>query len=325
MKFLRLPDWLPTEAYGTEFTAAVDAVRAAARLCLRVQPGRGVIKEDRSPVTVADFGSQAVVCQILRERLPADVVMAEEEVSELRRRPELLEDVVNHVRSVHAHVQPESVLEWIAVGAHRPSAGRYWVLDPVDGTKGFLAGRSYAVALALVVDGSVVVGALACPDNKDPDGGRIIAAVKGRGAVIGGVYGTGPMTQVRVSGLEDPREAVICESFESAHSVRGVSQHVARWLGTVGNVLQMDSQAKYGAVASGKAEIYLRLPAKAGYLEWVWDHAAGMLIVQEAGGTVTDFDGRELDFAHGDKLIRNRGVVATNGRLHAVVMAAIKR
>ena len=86
----------------------------------------------------------------------------------------------------------------------------------------------------------------------------------------------------------------------------------------------MDSQAKYGVVARGEAEIYLRMPTRADYREKIWDHAAGALIVEEAGGTVTDIRGRPLEFHHGRELTANRGVIVTNGRLHARVLKALR-
>ena len=85
----------------------------------------------------------------------------------------------------------------------------------------------------------------------------------------------------------------------------------------------MDSQAKYGVVARGEAEIYLRMPTRADYREKIWDHAAGVLIVEEAGGTVTDITGRALEFQHGRELLANRGVIVTNGRLHARVLKTL--
>jgi 3'(2'), 5'-bisphosphate nucleotidase len=86
----------------------------------------------------------------------------------------------------------------------------------------------------------------------------------------------------------------------------------------------MDSQCKYGAVARGDASIYLRLPTRSDYQEKIWDHAAGMLVVEQAGGRVSDIDGAPLDFRHGRTLARNRGVVATAGGVHARVLEAIR-
>jgi 3'(2'), 5'-bisphosphate nucleotidase len=86
----------------------------------------------------------------------------------------------------------------------------------------------------------------------------------------------------------------------------------------------MDSQAKYAVVARGEAEIYLRLPTRSDYREKIWDHAAGALIVEEAGGVVTDINGRPLEFNHGRELAANRGVIVTNGRLHHAVIEAVR-
>ena len=86
----------------------------------------------------------------------------------------------------------------------------------------------------------------------------------------------------------------------------------------------MDSQAKYAAVADGRAEIYIRYSRSPEYREKVWDHAAGVLIVQEAGGRVTDLFGAPLDFSLGERLANNVGILATNGVFHDALLEAIK-
>jgi 3'(2'), 5'-bisphosphate nucleotidase len=89
--------------------------------------------------------------------------------------------------------------------------------------------------------------------------------------------------------------------------------------------VRLDSQAKYGVVARGDAAIYLRIPSpkQPDYREKIWDHAAGALIVEEAGGRVTDALGADLDFSRGRRLENNRGIVASNGYLHAAVLDAV--
>ena len=87
----------------------------------------------------------------------------------------------------------------------------------------------------------------------------------------------------------------------------------------------MDSQAKYGIVSRGDASIYLRLPTKKSYRENIWDHAAGSIIVEEAGGRVTDIQGKPLDFSAGNKLNNNRGIIATNGKLHDLLLEAVQQ
>jgi 3'(2'), 5'-bisphosphate nucleotidase len=87
----------------------------------------------------------------------------------------------------------------------------------------------------------------------------------------------------------------------------------------------MDSQAKYAVLASGQGEIYLRMlsASQPDYQERIWDQAAGSLIIQEAGGRVTDLDGKDLDFSQGRTLANNRGICATNGVLHERTLDAI--
>jgi 3'(2'), 5'-bisphosphate nucleotidase len=128
---------------------------------------------------------------------------------------------------------------------------------------------------------------------------------------------------ITVSDVMRPAEARFCESFESSHSSHKGSAQVAEILGTTKPALRMDSQCKYGLVARGDASIYLRLPTQRAYIETLWDHAAGAIVVQEAGGEVTDLEGRPLDFSAGRRLERNRGVVATNGKIHSQVLQAV--
>ena len=75
-----------------------------------------------------------------------------------------------------------------------------------------------------------------------------------------------------------------------------------------------------------KAELYLRLlsPQKPDYKEKIWDQAAGSLVVEEAGGWVTDLDGKPLDFTAGRSLSLNRGILASNGHLHAVALESLR-
>jgi 3'(2'), 5'-bisphosphate nucleotidase len=115
----------------------------------------------------------------------------------------------------------------------------------------------------------------------------------------------------------------VCESVESGHSDHDQSAAIVRRLGITAEPYRIDSQCKYAAVGRGDASIYLRLPTRPGYREKVWDHAAGKFVVECAGGVVTDVDGAPLDFGHGRRLEHNRGVVATDGRFHAEVLAAV--
>ncbi len=323
--------------YQQERAVAIRAVREAARLTQAVQgslAADALEKEDRSPVTVADFGSQALVCRALREAFPDDPIIAEEDASALRESANeaLLEKVVRRVQAERPDADADAVQKWIDYGDAQAYSKRFWTLDPIDGTKGFLRGDQYAVALALIVEGRPVVAALACPNLaavEEAPGvkGLILAAVRGEGASSVLTYEEDDApTGVRTSAAEDPAEARFCESYVSAHSSHDAAGDVARQLGITKGPVRIDSQAKYALVARGDAEIYLRLPRPGAkrYVEKIWDHAAGALVVEEAGGRVTDMEGRPLDFAQGARLENNRGIVATNGPLHDAVIAALE-
>ena len=317
--------------------AAVEAVVAASTACRNVghKLVNGVMeKGDRSPVTVADFASQAVIAAILEKYAPDELLVAEEDSAELRT-PEaepILAQVVDAVAvALQRPVEREQVLAWIdRGGAEHPGEGLFWTLDPIDGTKGFLRGDQYAVALAQLDGGGVQLGVLGCPNMKtvgpDGPGGLLLAAQRGGGTLalpLNASLEAGQGRPVRVDAVTDAASARFCEPFESAHSDQGASAKIAALLGITAEPLRMDSQAKYAAVARGDASIYMRLPrGGSSYTENIWDHAAGMLCVQEAGGRVTDLDGRDLDFTRGTKLVQNRGVIATSGRIHEQVLEA---
>lgn len=321
-------------SYANELNVALSAVAEAAKLCRLVQSGIVVSaqKEDRSPVTVADYASQAIVCRRLHEAFPNDPVIGEEDSGDLRegKHQGLGDAVLSQVRSAIPDALLADVFQWIDQGRTAEFSSRFWTLDPIDGTKGFLRRDQYAVSLALIVNGQIVVSALACPNlpvssESDEQRGVIFTAIRGQGArshVLDRLHA--PPQPVKVSPTSDSTQARFCESFESGHSAHDESADIAHRLGMTAPPVRLDSQAKYGVVARGGADIYLRLPTRADYQEKIWDHAGGVLVVEEAGGRVTDITGAPLDFTLGRTLARNRGVVVTNGLLHDAVIDAIR-
>jgi 3'(2'), 5'-bisphosphate nucleotidase len=316
-----------------ELEAAVEAVRAASRACRTVQQRllkpAALEKADKSPVTVADFASQAIVCASLGERLPSDSVVGEEDAAALRTsREDLRSAVVSTVRDeLQRDVDAERVYEWIERGAADARGARYWTVDPIDGTKGFLRGEQYAVALGLIEDGEVVLGVLGCPNLPFEGGvGALYSAVRGEPALEYSLWdGAAPGRQISVDGITRAADARFCESVESAHSNQEQSARVAEALGIRAQPYRIDSQCKYAAVARSDASIYLRMPTRVNYFEKIWDHAAGMLVVESAGGRVSDIEGQPLDFTRGRTLEANQGVVATNGAIHDEVIEAVGR
>jgi 3'(2'), 5'-bisphosphate nucleotidase len=321
--------------YTQEKQVAVEAVTRAVQLCAAVRAemvGAAFLqKDDKSPVTVADFGAQALVCQCLAEAFPHDAIVAEENATELRKRERasLLDQVARYVRQTLPNATRRDICGWIDAGNSQP-VGRFWTLDPIDGTKGFLRNDQYAIALALIEGGEVKVGVLACPalplwmDGPGNDAGVLFVAVRGQGATLASLSG-GAQTPIHVATNGTGRRFV--ESVEAAHGNQQLQEEIAKAVGITQPALRMDSQAKYGVVARGDATLYLRLPSAKSpdYRENIWDHAAGAIIIEEAGGRVTDMHGAKLDFTRGAKLRANRGVVVSNGVFHDTAIAALAR
>jgi 3'(2'), 5'-bisphosphate nucleotidase len=319
---------------ASEAAFALQAVRTAARFVRHIQVNMVVpsmAKQDASPVTVADFASQAVVAAMLDQTFPDDSLVAEEGSQSLKQPEgkETLRSVVQAVSLVRPGADEVRVCEWIDRGMGS-SADRFWVLDPIDGTKGFLRGDQYVVALALIQSGRVVVGALGCPGLDPPNAapgnlGSAYLAVRGDGAWVADLE-EGFLSQVHVSDRSDPRRARILRSFEAAHTDEGMLDGLASALGCDTPPLRMDSQAKYAVVARGGAELIFRLlsPSRPDYREKIWDQAAGSILVEEAGGRVTDIQGSPLDFTAGRELVNNVGVLVSNGSLHRAAQAALE-
>lgn len=320
------------EVFRRELEIALSAVTAAAGVCRLVQSKidpSTLEKKDKSPVTIADYASQAVVCRALHAEFPEIPIVAEEDAGELRSgsNSEFVQRAVAECVAAGQSLNADQLLDGIDLGNHDATAGRYWTLDPIDGTKGFLRKEQYAVSLALIVEGRIEVAALACPNLPSPAGtGVVFGANRGQGA-FAQPLGAAAMSRqpVRVSSISELAQARVCESVESGHSSHDESAQIISRLGIAGTPVRMDSQAKYGVVARGDAEIYLRLPTRADYQEKIWDHAGGVLVVTEAGGRACDVTGRPLDFDAGSTLKNNRGVIVTNGPLHERVLAAVKR
>jgi len=319
--------------YEPERMTAIEAVMKACSLCQAIRetclPDEVQEKEDHSPVTVADLSVQAVISLDLSEVFPHDSIAAEESLAGLG--DDIKEKVVFQVKTFFPPLGTDKIFAAIERCTYDGgSRGRFWVLDPVDGTKGFIRGGQYAIALALVEEGEVVLGVLGCPNLpvnlEKPHGSRgsIFVAVKGQGSAMRFIDDH-VERKIAVAAIDDFSQALFCESFERAHSSHKHAARIAEILGIKKPPVRMDSQSKYGIVARGEATIYLRLPTKKGYEEKIWDHAAGWLIVKEAEGEVTDIQGKPLDFSQGRTLSKNYGVVATNKKLHPQVLSAIKK
>lgn len=315
-------------SYEREKQVAIDAAIAAAKLCQAVRREIPVAMEkiDKSPVTVADYGSQALICKALDAAFPKDAIVGEEDATDLRSNAEQLKKVTNHVQSLVPDATPEQVADWIDRG-NGEVGPRFWTLDPIDGTKGFLRQDQYAVAIALIEDNEVKVGVMACPalNLESGEEGTLFVAVRGEGAIMMPISG-GTGRSLRVVAADDVENMRFVESVEASHGDQSRQNAVAKAVGFTAESVRMDSQAKYGIVASGQAALYMRLPSPKtpDYRENIWDHAAGAIVVEEAGGRVTDMHGNSLPFGMGKKMVNNQGIVVSNGTIHDTVLKALK-
>lgn len=369
------------ERYSKELDVAVRAVQLACFLCQRVQEsiisksGDEILsKDDHSPVTVADWSVQATVSWILSQSFGRKNVsiIAEEDIGNLSKAnaSDLLESVVKTVNDCLIEAPsfglegpklalgPTDILESISrCNSSGGPKGRFWVLDPVDGTLGFVRGDQYAVALALIEDGKVVLGVLGCPNypmkkewlsyhhryyriiskltpptSDSWNKGFVMYARRQSGEawmqplLLGNDKFVGPNSAkpVRVSGVNNPALATFCEPVEKANSSHSFTEGLAQSVGLRKQPLRVYSMVKYAAIARGDAEIFMKF-ARAGYKEKIWDHAAGVVIIEEAGGVVTDARGNPLDFSKGIYLEGlDRGIIACAGSdLHDKIIGAV--
>jgi len=206
--------------------AVVEAMRIT-RLIQRDLTGKdSITKSDKSPVTIADYTSQAIICKMLKTRFPGIPIVGEEHSDALKKaeHTEILNKIFHYIENdekTARWLNRDNLCECIDLGGDEPTDGVFWTLDPVDGTKGFLRGEQFAIALALIVNGEVRLGILGCP-NLDIPGhparfGWLIRSVKGEGSFLENPE-TGEIIKCHISDITDPRHMRFVESYVSAHS-----------------------------------------------------------------------------------------------------------
>jgi 3'-phosphoadenosine 5'-phosphosulfate (PAPS) 3'-phosphatase len=263
------------------------------------------IKEDRTPVTIADLLHQAQVQQMIAANFAGDGLVCEEPRS---MQEETAEEAAAVSRDVYG--MPMSVEL-----ADVPDSGRVcWMLDPIDGTKGYIGGRHYAIALGYFVDGEPFFGAMAAPHSGGDDGLAISAAlafaVKGMGAWI---CKDADPENLAFEPLKTPPEPGpnIKVAISLAHS--GALGARLEAMGNI-EIVKLDSQAKYLAVATGDIDIYMRQSRNDGQPDVTWDHMPGALIATEAGCTVSQFNGEPFDLRPQPIIKFQRGFLCHRGK-----------
>ncbi|WP_243041786.1 3'(2'),5'-bisphosphate nucleotidase CysQ [Dyella sedimenti] len=213
-------------------------------------------KQDHSPVTAADLAAQQVITDRLA-RLDAALPVVSEEASN-------------------------------APWAQRREWHRYWLVDPLDGTREFIKRNGeFTVNIALIEDHRPVLGVVLAPVT-----GELYAAARGQGAWMQ-ADAEAPWLRIGTRGLAAP--ATVAGSRSHGGASTGLLHQL---IGDGYQSMPLGSSLKFCLVARGAADVYLRRGATS-----EWDTAAAQSVLEEAGGAVLDLDGEPLRYNRGDSLI----------------------
>ncbi|KAL2208562.1 carbohydrate phosphatase [Sarocladium strictum] len=335
-------------SHKLEQQVAEAAVLQASILTKQVQSSvKEIAKDDRSPVTIADFAAQAILIGILHQVFPDDSFLGEETSAALRADESLCGKVYDLVTSVAESsrlsnswpevprpADKEELLGWIDLGGFGEGGeqGRFWVIDPVDGTATFLRGQQYGVSLSLVVEGKEVVGVLGCPnigagttrvsetDVDEKSFGVLLSAVRGQGSTLRAMTDQGLGEPISLTSIPSRRQASSLKIVGSTacpvtrHDT--VAELAAHFNVKFPGIELWSSHIRYAALIIGDGSAQFWVPSGPMSRMHIWDHAGTQLIFTELGGKVTDLDGMAIDFGAGRDLTRNRGLVAAWEEFH---------
>lgn len=311
----------------TDLTPMIEAVRHAAHLTHRLasEAVRANSKGDASPVTLADYGAQALMCRAVAHHYPGHAVIAEESGGvyltlvpphDRERLVALLSEITNEP------VDEAQVVAWLNHGQGNDTAGPTWVIDPIDGTVGYVNGRHYALCAALMTNYEPIEAVMGLPRSPLDAGGTLLYTENG-GLAAAALDGT----HARRVGVST-RAGAALRLIDSVKIPPADHALNARILAAAGGQAAppelYDSQLKYGMVAAGYADVFIRLPRDiTADPHYVWDHATGTALVRAGGGRITDLAGNPLDFSRG-KALPHTGFIASNGAAHDALVAAAR-
>ena len=264
--------------YKHELAVATELAREAGALLLEHYHGPFRVEQkinalaEIEEVTEADRAANELIVSRLRREFPDDGILAEESIDSEER---LMKD-------------------------------RVWLIDPMDGTKNFIArDDDFAVQIGLAVRGESVAGVVYQPARD-----VLYYAALGRGAWI--ERNDKQAGQMRVSEKNDPRDMVLASS-RSHRSPR--MEQVVRAFDFKDELRRGSVGLKIGLIAEQQADLYIHLSPSTKQ----WDTCAPEVILQEAGGRLTDLFGQPLSY-NGRRIDNRNGIVATNGVAHALVI-----
>jgi 3'(2'), 5'-bisphosphate nucleotidase len=344
-------------AYEKELEVARLAVQRASLVTKRIKPllqsADEVNKEDDTPVTIADLTAQALVVGAIHHAFPSDTFLAEESAQVLRDDATLAGRVWDFAsapeeysgeyvnRTLWKPSSKEEMLDVIDLGKGEGGLkGRFWILDPIDGTLTYMRNQQYAVCLCLVEDGVKKVAVQGCPNlslETLPMTEDSVDLEKG-GVIVSAVQAGGAFTQALSEGpLEEPKRIPQKKAASKLNELRNIEsmasssmshikiKHVCDKLGIAHPGVDIwAQQMKYIAMAIGGHDIMVRIPSYESHRTAAWDHASGQLICEEAGIVMTDVHGAKHDFSRGRRLYANWGDVAAPREWHAEILNVVQ-
>ena len=262
-------------------TALELARRAGERILGYYKQGLEVDrKAGNEPVTAADRDADALIVKGLRQAFPADGILSEE---------------ADEHRS------------WLA-------AARAWLVDPLDGTKDFVAERDgFSTMIGLLVEGRPKLGVVYQPTNRLTYFGIVPAKAGGGTPAAFSQRGDAKPQPLSPSNVADPAQARLVASFSHR------SQRLTEIKDTLGITDELNVGSvglKVGLVARGDRDLYVNPDPHCK----LWDVCAPEAILHAAGGRMTDLHGQPLRYDSADRLRADRGIVASNGVCHRAVV-----
>lgn len=241
-------------------------------------------KADESPVTAADLAAHEVIAQGLRALAPQIPVLSEEGC-----------DI------------PLS---------ERQGWQRWWLVDPLDGTKEFLAGtEEFTVNIALIEEGRVVFGVVVIPTN-----GICYFGGRGIGAWRSELFFDSTIITVRLAPSSGEKFTVVASRRHTSQQQEKLLAELEKFVGGV-ELINIGSSLKFCLLAEGRADFYPRLAPTS-----QWDTAAAQGVLEGAGGRVLDLNGDALVYSAGCSYINPSFVaVPMSGGWVSIVLEEIKR
>ncbi|MHA1456022.1 MAG: inositol monophosphatase family protein [Promethearchaeota archaeon] len=192
---------------------------------------------------------------------------------------------------------------------------RQWTVDPIDGTKGYQKGLSYAIGIGFMINSDPKICTIAVPNYKK-FAKAIFIAEKDNGSKF--AINISEFKPINVSPQTLLKQAKMCHSLH--YDEPWVMDFATR--AEITNFVQIDSMAKFCMIANGTADLYIKPMNK--NRSFTWDFLPGILLVQEAGGIVTDLRGNSIEL-HNDKCVVSApGLIASNSIIHDDIIAKLK-